>query len=80
MNTVYKARVKGGRLVLDAPTDLPEGYEVPLKPADLGDEMDDQERAALHQDLTEAIAEDDAEETYSAEEVLADLRAKRASR
>jgi hypothetical protein len=80
MNTVYKARVRGGRLILDEPTDLPEGYELPLKPADLGDDMDAEERAALHQELAAALAEDDAGETDSAEEVLAELRQKRAPR
>jgi hypothetical protein len=32
-----KARVKAGRLVVDEPTDLPEGTEVELLPLDLGD-------------------------------------------
>jgi hypothetical protein len=41
-----KAHVHNGRLVLDEPTDLPEGKVVFLQPVD-GDDMDDEERAAL---------------------------------
>ena len=32
-----KARVKAGRLVVDEPTDLPEGTEIELLPLDPGD-------------------------------------------
>jgi len=42
-----KARVKGGRLVVDEPTDLPEGTEVELLPLDPGDWLDEDDRAAL---------------------------------
>lgn len=64
-------------MILDVPTNLPEGYEIPLTPVDLGEEMDETERAALHQSLLESMAEDDAGETVPAEEVLADLWGKR---
>jgi len=39
-----KAKVRGGRLVLDEPTDLPEGSEVDLVPVDAGDDLEDEER------------------------------------
>jgi len=44
-----KARVHNGRLVLDEPTELPEGEIVELVPRDaaLDDEFDDEERAQL---------------------------------
>ena len=42
-----KARVFNGRLVLDEPTDLPEGEVVYLQPVD-ADDMSDEEREALH--------------------------------
>jgi hypothetical protein len=42
-----KAYVRGGRLVLDEPTNLPEGAEVRVALVD-GDELDDHERAELH--------------------------------
>jgi hypothetical protein len=44
---VLKAQVRGGRLVLDEPTDLPEGTEVELTL--VGDEFDPGEHARLHQ-------------------------------
>ena len=40
-----KAHVRNGRLVLDEPTDLPEGTEVTLAITD--DELDDEERARV---------------------------------
>jgi hypothetical protein len=44
-----KARVENGRLKLDEPTDLTEGSVVPLEIADDRDELDDEERATLHE-------------------------------
>jgi hypothetical protein len=68
------AHVKNGRLVLDEPTDLAEGSTVPLEIADDWDELDDEERAALHRELATSIAERKAgAPTYSAEEVLAEF-------
>jgi len=43
-----KARVRSGCLVVDEPTDLPEGAEVDLLPLDPGDWLDEPQRAALH--------------------------------
>ena len=40
-----KARVAGGRLVLDEVTDLPEGTEVELLPLDPGDWLEEDVRA-----------------------------------
>ena len=71
-----KARVKNGRLVLDEPTDLPEGTELYLMPVnDQGDDLDEEQRAALHQALDEAEADVDAGRTVSEEEMWAKLRA-----
>jgi hypothetical protein len=77
-----KARVRNGRLVLDEPTDRPEGEEVELVPLDEvlargGDYLDDEERAALHAELEASIAEAEAGELVDAEVVLAELRAMR---
>jgi len=49
-----KARVKNGRLVLDEPTDLPEGEVVDLVPV-VGDDLTDTDRAALHDSLEESV-------------------------
>ena len=71
-----KARVRGGRLVVDEPTDLPEGTEVPLLPLDPGDWLDDEDRAALHRAL-EASEEDVRRgDVFEAEEDLAELRSR----
>ena len=71
-----KARVRNGRLVLDEPTDLPDGTELYLMPVDdEGDDLDEEERAALHQALDEAEADIDAGRTVSEEDMWAKLRA-----
>ena len=75
-----KAQVKNGRLVLDEPTDLPEGEVVELVPVDEvlangGDYLDDEERAALHRELELSLAEAKAGNLIDADEVLAELRA-----
>jgi hypothetical protein len=71
-----KARVRHGRLLVDEPTELPEGAELDLiaiagDPLEGQDALDDEERAALHAALDEAIAQDDAGDTVDADEVLA---------
>lgn len=69
-----KAQVRGGRLLVDEPTDLPEGAEVELIAADSWDDLDDTERDRLHAAL--AVSENDVHEgrLRSAAEVTADLR------
>jgi hypothetical protein len=46
-----RARVRNGRLVLDEPTDLPEGTEIALVPADSWDDLPDDDRQRLHEAL-----------------------------
>jgi hypothetical protein len=77
-----RAHVHNGRLVLDEPTDLPEGEVVYLQPmdgivADEGDDLDDEERAALHAELRASIAEAKTGNLIDADDVLAELRAAR---
>ncbi len=77
-----KAHVHNGRLLLDEPTDLPEGEVVELVPLDGvlangGDYLDDEERAALHQELEASIAEADTGKLVDADQVIAELRAMR---
>jgi len=77
-----KARVHNGRLVLDEPTELPEGEVVELVSVDEvlaqgGDLMDDEERAALHAALREGIEEMKRGEWIDGDEALAELRAHR---
>jgi hypothetical protein len=75
---VLKAHVRNGRLVLDEPTDLAEGSEVPLQIADDWDELGDDERDALHREIAASITERRAgTPTFAANEVLAELGTKR---
>ena len=79
---VLKALVQKGRLVLDEPTDLPEGEIVELVEladalANGADDLDDEERAALHRELEASLEEADAGQTVALAEVLAELRQRR---
>src|SRR5450432_2856896 len=80
-----KAHVHNGRLLLDEPTDLPEGEEVELVPLDEvlargGDYLDDEERAALHRSIEEGIEDFERGDTEDALEFLARLKARREDR
>jgi hypothetical protein len=72
--SALRARVQNGRLLLDAPTDLPEGTVLNLVVDDEGDELDDDERAELDDAISRAAASVQAGHGRSAEEVLASLR------
>jgi hypothetical protein len=65
-----KARVRGGRLILDEPVDLPDGSEVDLVPADKGDTLDDEDRARLHAALERSVAQIHAGQGIPADEAL----------
>lgn len=69
----FRAQVRNGRIVIDEPTDLPEGTEVYLLPVD-DDELDDEERTALHSSIEEAEKELEAGLVVSEEELWARLR------
>lgn len=71
-----KARVRAGRLVVDEPTELPEGTELELLPLDPGDWLDETDRAALHQALRESDADVAADRLIDAEEILRELRSR----
>ncbi len=72
-----KARVRNGRLLVDEPTELPEGTVVDLVAVDDDqDDLDEEERAALHAALVEGLAQDDAGDTVDADDVIAHLRAR----
>ena len=71
----YRAHVKDGRIVVDEPTDLPEGTELYVLPLRDGDELDDEDRAALHAAIAEAEQELDAGQVVSEQELWARLRA-----
>ena len=72
---VLKAHIRAGQVVVDEPTELPEGEEVQVV---LGaDEMDDAQRAALDAALDESEAEAARGELMSLEQFWAEFRANR---
>lgn len=75
-----KIRVENGRIQIDEATDLPNGTELFLVPAaPLGaqvDELDDEERAELHQAIREGFDDANTGRTIGAEQWLAELRAR----
>lgn len=75
LRMTLRARVRAGRLVVDEPTDLPEGTEIELLALDPGDWLDETDRAALHQALRESDADVAAGRLVEAEAILKELRA-----
>jgi hypothetical protein len=70
-----KARVHNGRLVVDEPTELPEGAEVDLLPLDPGDWLDQMDCEALYRALAASQEDVEAGRLIDADEVLRELRA-----
>ena len=68
-----KAQVKNGRMVLDEPTDLPDGVVPHLVPAHPRDEQ----RAVLHESPRESAEELMRGSLIVADDALAELRAHR---
>lgn len=71
----FRARVRNGRIFVDEPTDLPDGTDVYLLPIRDGDELDDEDRAALATAIEDAEKELDAGQVVTEEELWARLRA-----
>lgn len=69
-----KAHVHEGRLLVDEPTQLPEGTEVELLPLDPGDWLDPVDREALHRALAASQEDVEAGRLFDADEVLRELR------
>jgi hypothetical protein len=69
-----RACVRGGRLVLDEPTELPEGTVLDLVVDDEGDDLDDAERAALDRAISQAAESLRAGLGRPTDEVLRELR------
>ncbi len=70
-----KAHVKDGRIVLDEPTDLPEGAEVEL--IVIGDELTSEERAELYASLERALDDSEAGRGMDAWAFLAEYKVRR---
>jgi len=77
-----RAHVRDRRLVLDEPTELPDGTAVELVSIDDvvasgGYLMDDETRAVFAQELEASFAEEDAGQLIDAADAIADLKAHR---
>jgi hypothetical protein len=72
---ILRARVKGGHIVVDEPTDLPDGTELTLLLVDAEDEMTPEERADLDAMIERGRADIAAGKGISPEELLAHVRA-----
>lgn len=75
-----RAKVHKGRLVLDEPTDLPEGEVIELIPVDDvlasgGDYLDDDERERLHRSIDRGLEDGKAGRTVDAGKLIEKLRA-----
>lgn len=76
VNTL-KAKVINGRLVVDEPTDFPEGTVLELVVADTEDELDDEERHAVHEALSAAWESAKAGNVRPVEEFVEEWRRSR---
>ncbi len=70
-----KAVVKNGRLVVDEPTELPEGTEIELVAVD--DDFDAEERARLLQAIDDGVEDFERGDHVDGFEFIAQLRARR---
>ncbi|NQW03960.1 MAG: hypothetical protein HQ485_08020 [Acidobacteria bacterium] len=70
------ALVRDGRIVVNAPTNLPEGTTVTLLPLDPGDWLDAADRAALHQALGQSESDVAAGRVVDAAEALRELKSR----
>ena len=73
-----KAHVKGGRLALDEPTDLPEGAEIELVAVD--DDLEPEERARLLQAIEDGVESIERGDFVDGLEFADELLARRESR
>lgn len=73
-----KIQVKNGRVVVDEPTDLPDGAEVEVVVID--DQLTHEERAELHASLDRALDDSEAGHSMDAGEYLKQYRARRENR
>jgi len=74
MNAV-KAEVKNGRLLVDEPTDLPDGTVIYLEPVE-ADDLSAEQRAELNAMLDESLDELEQGKAVDGEAYLAELRSR----
>jgi hypothetical protein len=69
----FDAHVRNGHIVVDEPTDLPEGTKLKLQLVEAPDALDDEAREALHAKLREGLEAARAGRTVSAEALKSKL-------
>lgn len=72
-----RAKVKNGRLVVDEPTNLPDGMALDLVLDDEGDELTPQERKVLDDAIAKAWASAQAGKLRPADQLIVELRSRR---
>lgn len=72
-----RARVEKGRLILDEPTNLPEGTVIDLVADDEGDNLTDDDRRALHAALSASWISAETGRLRPAGEIIDELRRRR---
>jgi hypothetical protein len=65
--------VKDGRLIVDEPTDLPEGTVLDVILDDEGDDLTEEERELLHAEIDRSLDSPKKGRLRPAEDVLSDL-------
>jgi len=71
-----KAHVRSGRIIVDEPTDLPEGAELDLVVVG-NDDLDEEDEIALMASLDRALEDEDAGRTVDVDEFLEEVRTPR---
>ena len=69
-----RATVRNGRLIVDQPTELPEGTVLDLVVDDEGEQLDEQEREALDAAISRSLKQSEQGRTAPAEDILDKLR------
>ncbi len=72
-----RATVRNGCLVVDQPTELPDGTVLDLVVDDEGDQLDDQEREVLNAAISRSLSQSDDGRTAPVDVILDKLRARR---
>lgn len=75
--TGFRARVHNRRLVIDEPTDLPEGTVLDLVVDDEGDNLTEEERTALHAAIERSVEDAKTGRVRPVADVVEDLRNQR---
>ena len=74
MMQTLKAHVRNGRLIMDEPTDIPEGSEIELVIADDEENLDEKERERLHRALRKSWASAKRGDTRPVREIMRQLK------